>query len=735
MNRYLLSVIVLGGVSLGAFLHARNLSPEAELLLLKEKMMTVGDERAVETVKKAPGVFNSAADIKAFIRVVDDETVTRLEEAGCTVNSRVGDIVTVSMPLGILADVAQISGVERVETSRKVNLTNNAVRRKISVNPVHYEEHPDHGDLPGQFRGDGVIVGMVDVGFEFNHLAFRSYDGEDRLRISRVWNQNGYGRHPEGFTYGAEYTTPEEIRAAKADYNEFHGTHTATTAAGSPAGSPYYGMAPEAEIVLVSVNLNEDSNITDAVKYIFDYAEEQGKPCVVNMSLGSHNGPHDGTSLLDRSFEELTGPGKILVGSAGNEAIFNMHASKVLTEDDNVLKTMIAYADPSNKSSYTYLWATPGKKITVEVAIVDPLRKGRIIKSTGEVSMDAPADYYTITEGTVTDLTMLFSPMVNGDGGASQMIIESTVMGLADNRKEAIIVHGEPGTTVHLWQAANNNYFINGGIDDFTDGDNFCTVGEIGGTSDAVISVGSYDSDAEIEIPSVGTLRVDDMMSQAGYNFQPGDRSFFSSRGPTADGRMKPDVTAPGNLVASGFNKYCTASHLAVDYLPAVTDASGEKYYFELTMGTSQAAPSVTGTVALWLQANPELTPADVRDILSKTCDRDAFTGAEPNNDFGFGKLNAYAGIKKALEYTSVNEIEGATDDATVWYDKAEQRIYCATASAVTATVYTLTGTPVLTGKITPVTHSIDASGLAPGVHIVTLTSAGSTKSHKLLIR
>ena len=80
----------------------------------------------------------------------------------------------------------------------------------------------------------------------------------------------------------------------------------------------------------------------------------------------------------------------------------------------------------------------------------------------------------------------------------------------------------------------------------------------------------------------------------------------------------------------------------------------GIDYYWGAMRGTSMSAPMVTGTLALWLEANPNLTPEDIREILSQTAIRDSETGSEPNNTWGYGKLDAWNGLKKALEMTGI---------------------------------------------------------------------------------
>lgn len=84
--------------------------------------------------------------------------------------------------------------------------------------------------------------------------------------------------------------------------------------------------------------INSDNTaVLDGVKYIFDYAKSVNKPCVVNLSLGSHLGPRDGSSTFDLLTSEMLGPGRILVGAAGNDGGSKCHVKKHLTEKRLIL--------------------------------------------------------------------------------------------------------------------------------------------------------------------------------------------------------------------------------------------------------------------------------------------------------------------------------------------------------------------------------------------------------------
>ncbi len=111
----------------------------------------------------------------------------------------------------------------------------------------------------------------------------------------------------------------------------------------------------------------------------------------------------------------------------------------------------------------------------------------------------------------------------------------------------------------------------------------------------------------------------------------------FSSRGPTADGRRKPDVAALGVFAYVG----------------------DRGNLFKYSNGTSFSAPLVTGVVAQVLQANPDLAPMAVRDILRQT----AHQADKPDNVLGWGVVNAGEAVRMA-ESMAGGLVSAASDEA-----------------------------------------------------------------------
>ena len=220
----------------------------------------------------------------------------------------------VHAPRARLADLARLSDVRYVEASYRLR-------------PHCDEAHLSSGLVTAGVRnvpqtGAGVLIGVIDTGIDAAHPAFRT---GTRTRITHYFDQET----------GKSYTAAEiESGQAAASPDAIgHGTHVAGIAAGNGAGSPsgvnYAGVAPDAELVVVKTTFQTDQ-IAAAVAHVFGVAEARGLPCVVNLSLGGHFGGHDGTTVAERTIDQLSGRGRLVVVSAGNEGRDLIHASTVL---------------------------------------------------------------------------------------------------------------------------------------------------------------------------------------------------------------------------------------------------------------------------------------------------------------------------------------------------------------------------------------------------------------------
>ncbi len=145
---------------------------------------------------------------------------------------------------------------------------------------------------------------------------------------------------------------------------------------------------------------------------------------------------------------------------------------------------------------------------------------------------------------------------------------------------------------------------------------------------------------------------------------------------------MKPEITAPGTYIPASFSSYYTATTGTVANTVLWNDKSYNYGYME---GTSMAAPLVAGIVATWLEAYPQMTPEELRTILESTATNDEFTAplSAAKTTWGYGKINALEGIKKAIELAKASGIHDATADnaltksvrSVLFFDLAGRRI------------------------------------------------------------
>ena len=309
--------------------------------------------------------------VSAIIELAPGKSTQDLAAYGVTVGSVSSNLLTAMIPVNRFAELAESGICATIDIGEKQHLMMDNVRTNLGIDQIHAGM-----SLPQGYDGSGVVVGIIDIGFEFCHPSFYDATGTT-LRVKRVWNQkDSSGTAPGGYSYGSEYTNEAQMLAAKTDdTTQLHGTHVAGIAAGCGApsgdGTAYKGIAPGADIVLVPVIL-EASNIIDAINYIHSYAQSVGKPCVINMSLGDIIGPHDGTGIDDRFVSTLAAQypdSLVLVSSAGNNGKDKVHLMKLFSQEDTSLVTNVVYDMLQNKDGIMDFWGD--RNFSVALTLVD----------------------------------------------------------------------------------------------------------------------------------------------------------------------------------------------------------------------------------------------------------------------------------------------------------------------------------------------------------------------------
>lgn len=582
---------------------------------------------------------NTKNYIKAFVIA---ESTINLNDYGFIESGKFGRIRTGLVEVNKVEKIINLKEVTYLEIATKVKPLLDDAILATNVDKAHAGM-----SLPQSYTGAGVVVGVIDGGFDYTHPSFYDSTGST-YRIKRVWEQNStVGTPPTGYNYGRELSTQSAILASQTDDSTSHGTHVAGTAAGSGAGTNdlYRGVAFESDVVLVSAD-GTNLGVAEGVDYIIKYANSVNKPCVINMSLGSHIGPHDGMSALDLVFDSLSGNGKLLVGAAGNEGGDSIFIDKSFAGNDTVMVSFMNFPSASlgtNGVGLMDIWGEPNDNFTVAVNIYNT-NTSQFEDFTPYISSNTNGSFnYTLQDGDIfsDDLIVDIATEINPLNNKPHITIAVDHTDQDDNYKWVLVEIIGHNTSTKMWCRENAHFTANGYSSPFESGSTNSTVGEIGGTGKSVITVGAYTT-------TNSYTNFNNSQQTISYNVALEEIAPFSSKGPTADNRTKPDITAPGNVIIAPVNSFdpnYTTSNPEVVY--GVTNGT-DNWYYGAMQGTSMATPMVTGILALWLEANPNLSPSNVLTILQNHSATDSFTGTigtSGDNTWGWGKIDALAGL------------------------------------------------------------------------------------------
>ncbi len=485
--------------------------------------------------------------------------------------------------------------------------------------------------------GEGVIVGVLDTGIDIYHTDFNDEFGDSR--ILAIWDLTVEGDvHPAGFDYGM-FWTADDIRDRVCTQEDYygHGTHVAGIAAGYD--TLFMGMAPGADIAFAKAGnyYFYSHNIANGFAWLMDFADSEGKPICINMSLGGGYGPHDGSLLYERIMANHTGPGKIAAISAGNSRGNNRHYTFDITESrsDTLRVTIDPYSSPGTLNDYVLISGWYFGDDSLAVTVRSP--HGRTY---GPINPEDEVFTSSDSDGHVWLDNSSFGLAPNGDR-CFTFALSDAVEEEPPAPGDWMIIYSGRGT-VHGWLYAAS-ISVSLFEDDIT---NTHIVGPPG-TMPEAITVASYASKNRWlnewgDTSARGWITVDELSS-------------FSSPGPARGGNLKPDITAPGQLIGAARSS------------SAVFSGWWSTFDGEHTMmqGTSMSAPHVTGAIALLLQRDPTLTPDRVRELLASTAVVDSFVGSAPNFDWGAGKMNigaAFEELDGALaKYLTAGDTHGDT--------------------------------------------------------------------------
>lgn len=597
-----------------------------------------------------------------------------LAELGFAPRTVVGHVATGTLALQDLQTIAAHPNVVRIALSRPMAPELDNSIRDIKADVVRRVK-ADRSGWEGIATGKGVVVGVIDSGINFKHESFRNNDGTSR--ILAIWDQRDDDTGPtpqdygaadnlfDGLDYGSVFDKEAIDNALKEsdpvpiphkDSKSGHGTHVAGIAAGNGRQDDicvdtftYAGVAPDADLVIVKHGsaagedqLGEDTNLVDAISFINQLADHESKPAVINISMGDNMGAHDGTSFVEIMIDLIYGPlteGKALVKSAGNEGNKRRHASGTVPAGDHLDVPFTVRGDDKRRRLLN-VWY-PGTA-TLDCSLIP--KSG---PATGSVS-PGDEDTFEVEGGGRVRIISEDTSILNGD---RNILIE-------------LIPPGSGTLQAGTWNLRLDN--TGGGDVDF-----HCWLERHLSSTDRPPRFDDPSHEMTLSVPGTAhNLIVVANYITKGDSGDVGKRHGSSSLGPTRDnrpaGEQKPDLAAPGTVIMS-------ARGLPLGYCEACLSECCDPQFHTKKLGTSMAAPHVTGTVALMLEKVPTLKPGDILSILRDSARTDAFTSTvlpgeatvdPPNIAWGAGKLDADEAVEQAIIFGGLPLPEPDADDS-----------------------------------------------------------------------
>jgi hypothetical protein len=584
---------------------------------------------------------------------LDGYTRQEIERLGISTYGRLDGFATAFVPIPRLSEIAALPGVTAMHAVRIPHMELDVSRPEVLSTQAA---------TTYRATGRGVILGSVDTGVDITQPDMRHADGTTRIKY--FWSQDDtcVGVPPAApFNYGCLYTEAQINAALTGGPSittpdaEGHGTHTIGVAAGNgaatghgyPAGR-YVGMAPEANIIVVkalpepgrTTACNTCYGIGDGLDFIDLKAGELGEPYVVNLSLGSQYGGHDGSDPDEQTIDALIGagiPGKAVTKSAGNDRGHFIHLSGTVTAGaTNTHSINIPSYTPLtgaiNDAVAWSIWYANGDNVTVSIATPASGCNGTnnvtLTSTTGQgaKTLDSGRGFMIIDDTA--------SPAVNGarffDMEIDDQGLRAPCPGLWNVKVKGNTIAGGGHYDAWIWFSSFGASQLEGL---WTTGDDAKTL-TIPGTSFDVTAVGGY-------MTKYSWLSVDGN----NYSFKGtaltdvGKIAWFSSPGPTRDNRQKPEVTAPGTAIVSSLSANVDAS-LAGGNQPNIVE---DGVHWALP-GTSFSSPHVAGIYAQMLSLNRNLDAIQLRSLATSTARVDNNVSLPvPNADWGYGKISALA--------------------------------------------------------------------------------------------
>lgn len=582
-----------------------------------------------------------AKEMEAIIKLAKPDVIPK----GAQLVAQFGDIATCRLQVGNIEEVWADDAVVSLKAPRAVG------QEPAFEGYDNVAEGASLGVNPTPFTGKGIVIGIVDWGFDFTHPNFLNPDGSTRFLA--IWDQTvPADTSAAKYGYGKVHTQQQLNEALKTlipfdtlgyhpaqgdpDSSGSHGTHVTDIAAGNGTVGTL-GMAPNATLVGVHLSagntgglatLGDSVRILEAIDFIAEMAGEI--PLVINLSVGKHGGAHQGNSLVEQGMDNFLKekPGRTIVNSAGNYFSAQIHASGRVMPGGS---TTIAWEVDKNDHTPNELevWYSHRDKLRLKIQLpsienhtvkVD-LGENKVLTFQGKIVGRA---YHRANEPNTGDNHIDIFLYKNAPKGTWRLTLEG--IDVVDGRWHAWI---ERDGGCHSCQS---KFPLHTADPSFTTG-SICN-------GMYTIAVGAYDT-RDPERKAV----------------------FFSSAGPTSDGRKKPNLLAPGMGIQAARSTR--------------VDAARSKGELTFKSGTSMAAPHVTGAIALLFEVVGQRLPIErTRSLLLSSADPPPKGEERTIDQYGEGYLNVESLIDAARKYSIHQKLLTMKNTSNFREEESEELIF-----------------------------------------------------------
>lgn len=663
--------------------------------------------------------------IQVLILVKPGTEINYSQFSDTKLNYKAGNIDCVTSSIGSVKEMAKQNNVLRIEyTERKISLMGDTCVVRNRIKDIKLGTFP----LPQAYDGNGVIVGIIDSGTDFNHPDFKDINGKSRIKYLWDMTKPSAVNTPTTFGYGQEWDNTQ-IDLGQCTHNDLthygHGTNSSGIAAGNGYSiNKYEGMAPKADIIVVALDFNKPGFIiSDALQYIISKAQTLNKPLVVNASVGEYYGSHDGTDLETQIINNMIAniPGRALVAAAGNAGPIKFHVGY------NMMNTDTNFTWIKNNSNQIYVseYADTNqiKNVKYSVSVTNPG-----MTDLGSISFK-PYDYAL---NTIKRDTIFYN---SKRIGIVESIADVNTFGVYE-----LSITIKADSTGYLWgiwhtgtgrvDSWNFDYVTSSiptasqypKITKYKMADTLQTIVSGFQCSDEVITVGNY----------VNRNQYIDVNNNIQINNEiPGQLHYTSSSGPTRDNRTKPDITATGATILAS-SPLAHILNLKIN-APYVVAQGG----FHVTAGgTSAASPVVAGLAALYFQRHPTATNQQLKTAITNCAYQDIYTGAAlPNNKWGHGKLDGFAtmicgeNLQNIETLSNQNSLRVFPNPLT-----NETQILFPDSKFRKITLYNSSGQIVLEGFCESNSYVLKRNDLTSGLYLLISEDKSSTNKIKIII-